>query len=102
MIPSPYEFALLALAAFRVFRLLGYDTILDRPRERFVRRAKHEIPGQYRKELDIFFHCPWCLGAWLTLGWWGLWLAWPHATVVAAVPWALSAVVGLVTKNLDP
>lgn len=100
-IPNWWQFFLLAGAAFRVWRLLAADKILNRPREWLVRRAQHEIPGKYRKEVDIFLHCPWCLGWWITLAWWGAWLVWPHATVLIAVPFAANAVVALVAQNLD-
>lgn len=99
-IPNWWEFALLAGASFRVWRLLAADAILDRPREWLTRRAKAEA-GEHREEVEIFLRCPYCLGWWITLGWWGAWLIWPHATVVVAVPWAANAVVGLVARNLD-
>jgi hypothetical protein len=33
LIPEPWEFALLALAAFRIWKLVGDDAVLDRPRD---------------------------------------------------------------------
>lgn len=45
--------------------------------------------------------CPWCAGWWVSLAVWLGWLAWPHAITSASIPLALSAVVGLVAKNLD-
>lgn len=99
-IPSVWEFALLAGAAFRVWRLLAADAILDRPRDWLTRRAKAEA-GEHREEVDIFLHCPWCLGFWITVAWWGAWLIWPHATVLIAVPFAANALVALVAQNLD-
>jgi uncharacterized protein DUF1360 len=99
-IPNWWQFALLAGAAFRTWRLLAADAILDKPREWLTRRAKAEA-GKHREEVDIFLHCPWCLGFWVTLAWWGAWLIWPHATVLLAVPWAANALVGLVAQNLD-
>ena len=105
-VPEPWEAVLLALAAFRIFRLLAGDVILRPLRVRLIRRA--EIPGEtyiggkpYRRTLDEFVHCPWCLGWWITLGWWIAWLVWPRGSIVAAVPFALSAIVGLVSHNLD-
>lgn len=95
MIPEPWVFMILTLAAFRVWFLLARDTILEPLRDRLVRGKFAEFVG-----------CPFCLGAWLALGWWAAWY-WlsPHWTIVAAVPFALSAVVGvfgaLVTEALD-
>jgi hypothetical protein len=105
-IPSLWEFALLALAAFRVWRLIAEDTIFDGPRHWLVglgyRWADGDpLPKRYREHWGIFLQCAWCAGFWISLLWWVAWLVWPHATVVLAVPWAISAVVALVAKNLD-
>lgn len=105
--PSLWATVVMALAAFRVFRLLSYDIILRGPRVRWVtHRAEGdgEIyvgPGKYRAKTDEFLHCPWCLGFWCCLVVWGAWLVWPGATVGASVPLAMSSIVGLVSHNLD-
>ena len=49
----------------------------------------------------LFLTCPWCLGFWVSVALWLAWLEWPRATLVAVTPFAISAVVGLVVKNLD-
>lgn len=101
-VPNWYEFILLSLAAFRTFRLIAADTILDGPRERIIKRASWQLPsGEYRKKLDEWAHCPWCMGFWITLAWWGFWLITERWSIILAVPWALSAVVALVAVNLD-
>jgi len=103
-VPDWWEFLLLGLASFRLFRLIGYDTVLDGPRDRWLTRRSTVAagkPGLYRRSLDVFLHCPWCLGWWVVLAWWGAWWLWPHEILVVSVPLALSAFVGLVTKNLD-
>ena len=92
-VPSWWPFLLLALAAFRTWRLLAEDTILEPLRRRLVRA------DSTREE---FTTCPWCAGFWISLAWWLAWQAWPHATLVVAVPFAISAVVALVAVNLDP
>lgn len=99
-IPEPWQALILTMAAFRVWRLLAADAILDKPREWLTRRAKHEAV-QHRKEVDIFLHCPWCLGWWITCAWWGAWLLWEDWVVFAGVPFAMNAVVALVAVNLD-
>ena len=93
-VPEPWEFALLALAAWRVWKLIGDDTILDRPRDRLFERlgGKASARGTY---WGAFLYCPYCAGFWITLAWWGGWILWPHGVLVAAVPWAISAAVGL-------
>ena len=95
MTPQPWAFALLALAAFRVWKLVADDAILDRPRDWLLTRAGTS------SELAVFLVCPWCLGAWVATAWWASWWAWPHWTLVAAAPFALSAAVGLLASALD-
>ena len=96
-VPDWYEIILLSLAAWRVFQLIADDDILDRPR-RYVTRLGSQwqkegdaTPSGYRFRLAEFITCPYCAGAWISLAWWGAWLIWPYGTVVAAVPFAISA-----------
>lgn len=103
-VPDVYVLLLLALAAFRLWRLLAWDIITRPVRERLLhRRDGGDVTdsSRYRPHVDEFVHCPWCLGAWLGIAWWIAWLVWPRATVAAAVPFAISAVLALVASNLD-
>jgi hypothetical protein len=107
-VPSPWEFALLALAVYRVFRLIAEDTILDRPRAWLLgvpgyKPSGYETPPPgFREHLATWLTCPWCSGAWLSAAAWVAWLVAPGWTVWLAVPWALSGVVALVAARLDP
>lgn len=92
-VPGWWEFVLLGLAAFRVWRLVAEDLIFEPLRARLLATDS---------TAEEFVTCPWCSGFWVALGWWAAWEVWPHATVVIAVPFALSAIVGLVAANLDP
>jgi hypothetical protein len=93
--PSWWEFVLLALAAYRTWKLIAEDTILDRPRNWTIKQA-FKIWGPKGKDyLETLLECPWCAGFWVSLAWWGAWQAWPHGTLVAAGAMALSAVVGI-------
>jgi hypothetical protein len=106
--PEPYALILLALGAMRLTRLIGWDSITDGLRSRLTgyhhgghktgRRAgsRSDRPAWMR-----FLSCPWCLGFWVCLACWASWQVWPRGTLVAMVPLALSAIVGLVVKNLD-
>lgn len=95
LIPNWWTAALLCLAAFRTWKLLGDDTILDWPRDRSMELA-YKIGGPKLKNYwDALLSCPWCSGAWLSLLWWGAFQLWPNGTTIAAVPFAISAVVGL-------
>lgn len=104
-IPDWWAFLLLALAAFRVYRLIAEDTILDGPRAWALGYrgwdGKGSAPKGYRAKWGEFITCPWCCGAHVS---WMLWLCFlwqPHITLVACTPFALSAVVALTAKNLD-
>lgn len=105
--PNWYGLVLLSVAAFRVWRLLSEDTILDKLRNKLLRLGswKEEgdvIPLSYRKEWGIFIQCSWCLGWWVGLAWWGGYQFSPHWTLIAAVPFAISAVVGALAHALSP
>ena len=103
-IPNWWEFLLLGLAAFRTWRLLAEDTILDTPRAWLVGLSGwtegQRTPASYREGVAEFLTCPWCFGAWIAIGWWGLWQAFPHFTLVISVPFAISVVVGTVASVL--
>ncbi len=99
VIPNWYALALLALAAYRLWRLLALDTILDRWRNLLIGSGHAD---DVRARWYEFVTCPYCAGAWITVGWWLAWVAWPHWTLVVAVPCALSALVGLIGSRLDP
>lgn len=104
-VPSWWEFLLLSLAAWRIYRLLAEDTILDRPRRKLVRLADEwkeegDEPGpDYREDLGLFITCPYCAGFWIALAWWAAWLLWPHAALVVATPLAISALVAFLAKT---
>lgn len=104
-IPDWWAFTLLALAAYRVFRLLSQDDILDRPRSWVLGyrgwKEGQPLPGTYRDKAAEFLTCPSCCGFWVSLGWWTAYQLWPHGTTVAAVPLAISAAVIAVAFMLD-
>lgn len=94
-VPDWWEAALLALAAWRIFHLIAHDDILNGPR-RYVTglpsgwKEGDRVPSGYRERLADFISCPYCLGFWSALAWWGAWELWPQTLIVAA-PLALSA-----------
>ncbi len=67
--------------------------ILDKPRNRF-------FPAETKR--TEFLACAFCFGFWVSLAWWLAYIAWPHWSIIVAVPFAISAIVGLVASNLDP
>jgi hypothetical protein len=63
----------------------------------------HDVRPTYRRPtLAHLVHCPFCLGWWVSLSVYIAWLAWPRGTLYALAPFALSGLVGLISKNLDP
>ena len=97
MIPSPLALFVLALAAFRLWKLAADDAILKTPRSWLVgaRGGLSEPLWFTRPRVEEWLVCPWCAGFWCALGWYGAWLLWPHGVMYAAVPFAVSAAVGL-------
>lgn len=84
-VPQWYALALLGLAAYRTWKIAAEDKISEGVRKRYLGR---------RVRIAQFVNCPWCFGFWIALAWWGAWQAWPHGTLVAAAPLAISVVVG--------
>jgi hypothetical protein len=91
-VPDPWSFVLLALAGWRVWKLIGDDVALDRPRYWVRNRLKPAARGLYWYE---FLACPHCLGFWVGVAWWAAWLIFPTGTLIVAVPFAIGAVIGL-------
>lgn len=121
MVPGPWAAVVLVLAAFRISRLVGWDDLPPVARLRAwmvgeeVTRAgstnarlgltdeePEEVVTYRRETLNHFIHCAFCFGAWVSAALYILWLWFPTETMYAVVPFALSAAVGLVAKNLDP
>lgn len=105
MIPTPWEFALLALGAFRLTRLVGWDTLppVARARARLLRTrgSPDGVVWHERVLLGELVECPFCIGFWICLACYGAWLLAPTAALVVLTVLALSGVVGLLAKNLD-
>lgn len=94
--PDWWQFLMLATAAWRVWHLLAYDTVLDGPRNMICGLPwdwtdDKTVPRSYREKLAEFITCPYCLGFWIAVVWWGAFQWSEHWSVVVAVPWALSA-----------
>lgn len=97
----------LGIVAFRIYRLIAKDTILDTPRSWLVRLPKDweegkPIPRGYRAKLAEFLTCPWCMGFWicgLVLGTFYLAASPDWDWLDFGAGWfAMSAFVGLLSK----
>jgi len=102
-VPGAWAGVLLALAAYRLFRIVGYDTITQPIRERVTGyKDSDTLPSDVTDaKLAYLFRCPWCLGWWVSLAVWGVYEASPHWALVAATPLAISAGCGIIGRNLD-
>jgi len=104
-VPDWYALLLLAFAAFRVYRLIAEDTILDRPRAWILGLSGWQegkpTPKGYRAKWGEFITCGWCMGAHVSLVFWIGYQIWPHGTLVFAAPWAISLIVGIITHALN-
>lgn len=126
--PDPWPFILLSLAVYRLWRLLAEDTITARLRalvlsdhryswwNEVISQARAEgrdawadpAPGEspppfsvLRYDAAEWMRCPWCVGWWMSVAAWAGWQAAPTVTLWIAAPFAISAVIGLIVKNLD-
>lgn len=108
--PDALAFLVLTLGAFRLTRIIGWDTmhLLVAAREWLTGRRLEDdgtvtVLNPRRPEwLDQLLSCPWCLGWWVTLATAFAWWAAPTVTLAVALPLALSAAVGLIAKQWDP
>lgn len=86
-----------ALASYRLVKLVRDDRITEPAR---VAVQEHAGPPEQSK-LSYLMTCPWCLsvyfGAALTVGR----SRWPRATNAVARTFALSALTGIATQQLD-
>jgi hypothetical protein len=119
--PDLWQFVLLALAAFRIYRLGARDTITEPVRAAVtyeddasvslddapddegltVIGLDDDLPMSLRVYASTLIRCPWCAGFYVSAAVWGAWELWPRPTLFLAAPWALSAAVALAAKNLD-
>lgn len=112
MLPDPWTALVIALAAYRLTRLIGWDDLppIQRLRQKAtgesVRFNATESRGPiyaYRHPtLAHFLGCAYCLGFWVCLFAYGVWLAYPQQMLYASMPLALSGAVGVIARMLDP
>ena len=62
-------FAFMSLAAYRLWRLIGVDTITEPARHRLLLDRERRLnPTRLGLKLHDMITCPWCLGTWIAFG----------------------------------
>lgn len=121
VLPDPWAALVLALGVYRIVRLIGWDDFPPIARIRAWATGEHEmVVGSFNDRLGVtqtqpsatiayqrpmlahFLHCPFCQGWWVSLAVFVAWSLVPAWTLIALAPFALSAAVGLIARNLDP
>lgn len=92
---SPMDFLILSVAVFRVTRLFTTDVIFERLREWIWKRFP---PKTF---IGYLFTCNWCLSIWFASLFTLCYTIEPTVTVYVALPFAFSAVAGLISTRLD-
>lgn len=105
MIPTVWQFSLLALGGWRLWRLVAQDDLppIAALRIRVVGASWSDRTEEWvfgRPLLAHFLQCAYCSGFWIAAIAYGAWWAEPHWTLVALAPFALSAAVGLLAQRL--
>lgn len=95
---QPFEWFILAMASFRLQRIVTSDSWYPTQawREWVNNRAKPDKKKQkqtFRTELAELFSCPWCFGWWVTVG---VFLEYHYLEWVPMWVYALCAASGLV------
>jgi hypothetical protein len=99
----------LGLATVRLWRIAAIDDMpwLVRARRWFVgetsmRIGNEDVHHYRRATLNHWLTCPWCCGAALALGMLILAREWPRGAFWIVGALAISEIVGLIVRNLDP
>ena len=95
MIPSPLEFVILALATFRLTRLVIEDRLLDAPRNWFFSKVSPST------QLGYLFTCYHCFSVYAGTFVFLCYTIVPTVTLPVACVLALSAVTGFISTKLD-
>jgi hypothetical protein len=95
MIPSLFEFVILALATYRICRLLIEDRLLDAPRNWFFSKVSPSTQFGY------LFTCYYCLSMYAGTFIFICYTIVPTVTLPVACVLALSAVTGYISAKLD-
>lgn len=91
----------IGLAAFRLYRIAGVDTITE-PFHGRLNASRHPV-GRWFSDL---VSCPWCIGWWASvglsaLGWWAGLFTWTEAIPIALAASTVCGVTGSIDNRLQ-
>lgn len=95
MIIDFFTYVIMALAAYRLTRLLTTDVILEGLREKIWKKYPPST------KLGYLFTCNWCMSIWAAAFIIGLASLLPAVAYVVSLVLSISAIVGLVATKLD-
>lgn len=98
-VPDPYGLVLAALAVFRAYRFIAEDKVIERPRTWLLDRIDDHDSATAVK-VSEFITCPWCVGFYLTLIAWAIWLLDDELAYFLAAPLAVMTLVGALASLL--
>lgn len=89
-------FIILSLATFRISRLLTVDVIFDD-----IRNKIWEKRPPHTHKIGYLFTCTWCMSIWVASLITICYTIIPVATALICIPFAMSAIAGLIANRLD-
>lgn len=93
MLLEPLTFVILALAAFRVTRVITTDTIFESVRERIWKK----FPSS--KGFGYLITCDWCTGFYVSIAFVLAYLLVPVIVYVVSLVLSISAIIGLLANR---
>jgi hypothetical protein len=91
---SAFEFVILALAAYRLTRLVTTDVIFEGFRDKIWSKWPPDT------KLGYLITCDWCSGLWISGFLVIFWLLLPELAFVVSLVMSISAIVGLISARL--
>ena len=91
LIETPVLLVVLALAAYRITRLLVEDVVFEPVRE-FIWKRK-----PVSTKFGYLWTCYWCMGTWVSTFWFASWVIAPELVVVLSLILSISAIIGLIS-----
>jgi hypothetical protein len=91
LINQPFLFIILSLGAFRLTRLLTQDTIAEPVRETIWKKFPPSTAFGY------LWTCNWCMGFWVAVFVFSMWLLAPEFTIVVSLVLSISTIIGLIS-----